>query len=140
MIENKSFLQMCCMAHEMFYTEDFDSEEDSVQNVYLNPMSQISFIPYQNEELCKDLSPQDHDEKAVQCEDSQPVSLLALSQMPSISTSSLDKVIVPTNKSFGILHTPKISIGYIGNSYVCKSCNISFKSGQALGGHLSKNH
>jgi hypothetical protein len=128
------------MAHEVFYTEDFESDDDSVQNVYLNPVSQISFFPYQNEEIAKDYSPAFHDEKSVQCEESTPASLISLSQMPSISTSSLDKVIIPSKKTFELVHTPKVSINFIGKHFKCRRCGFFFKNDQELTDHLTKYH
>ena len=140
MTENKGFLQLCCMAHEIFYSEDFFSDDDSVHLPSSLTFPQLSFMPHSGPDLTSDFTSSFQVEKSVQCDSQSSVSILALSNMPSICTDHSAKIITPSCKSFSISHTAKVALIHPSTQFFCKICNQCFKSGQALGGHLSKNH
>lgn len=131
---------MCCMAHEIFYSEDFLSDDESVHSSTSLPLAQLSFMPSSSSDLTSDFTSRFHTEKSVQCESQSSVSLLSLSHQPAMSTDKSAKTITPSLSSFTISHTPKISLMQSASQFTCKLCNQCFKTGQALGGHLSKNH
>lgn len=140
MTENKSFLQLCCMAHEIFYSEDFFSDDDSVHLPTSLAFPPLSFMPDSSSDLTSDFTFPFQVEKSVQCDSQSSVSIIALSSQPSICTDNSAKIITPSCKSFSISHTPKITLVHPSTQFYCKICNQCFKTGQALGGHLSKNH
>lgn len=140
----KPYIEFCCMAHETFFSEDFISDDEDFSLAFsLNFTNNISFMPPFSDEVSKELSNINlKEEAAVQCDTKSPQSLSHLSSLPVFSLDSFDKVLKPSTRIFEISHTPKVFLpdAPLPEAFVCKHCKQSFKSGQALGGHISKKH
>lgn len=143
MCENrKDYIEFCCMGHEAYFTEDFFSDEDDGSfNYPASSDCNVKFMPEPYEDLQIDiLKAKYHEEVGVQCENKTPLFLSQLSSMPAYSRNSKDKVLIPNLVKFSITHTAKVFLPVTLEQFQCKQCAATFKTGQALGGHMSKKH
>ena len=139
----KPYIDFCCMGHETYFTEDFLSDEDDQFFTFdLHSQFNISFMPEPYEDLTFEISKNHfHEEVGVQCETKNPALLSKLSSMPAYSRSLKDKVIIPNSVNFHMKHTARVFIPIkVEEAFKCKHCFQAFKSGQALGGHMSRKH
>lgn len=138
----KQGLEFCCMGHETYFTEDFQSDDDDgMLSLDFKTSYSLSFMPEPYEDIQKELRiSQFHSETGTQCEFKPTITMSTLSSMPSISCTN-DKIITPNPTVFALTHTARASFPAILNSnHQCKTCGMFFKNSQALGGHLSRKH
>ena len=110
---NKQYLDFCCMGHEIYFTEDFQSDEESIffnHNTYLYD-NKISFVPEPFEDIKLEIiSSRFQSDKSTQNDTKSMVSLSELSQLPAFSTNPLDKIIVANPINYSLNHTAKVSL------------------------------
>lgn len=139
----KPFIEFCCMGHETYFTEDFQSDDDDRISPLDHRLSYpMSFMPGPYDDIQSELkSSKFHEEIGIQCEFQAKIPISNFSFMPVLSTNPSDKVIQPSPQPYLLSHTaraffPEIKV----EKFKCKSCGLSFKNSQALGGHLSRKH
>jgi C2H2-type zinc finger len=138
----KPFVEFCCMGHETYYTEDFESDQDDLVMTFdIISNHKVSFMPEVYEDVQKELlQTRFHEEISVQCDAPSSQSLSQLSSMPAYSKSSVDRILTPNPASYTLAHTARAFFPVIKEKFYCKVCKLSFKNGQALGGHMSRKH
>ena len=140
---NKPFIEFCCMGHEAYFTEDFQSDdEDICQNFDFKSHHAIDFIPEVYEDVQKELvRSRFQEEKYTQCDSSKQFSISQLSYMPSFSTNSKDKVLLANPRTFSISHLARVFFPVEAPiPFQCKICKVVYKSNKSLRGHLSRKH
>ncbi|CAG9314300.1 unnamed protein product [Blepharisma stoltei] len=146
-----SFPHFCCMAHESLFAEDFESEEEDISiPLSHNTVKEIYFLDKIPDEMQLEISAMKNKQDiSSQCNAGPPVSLSQLSMLPCLGQKE-DKILCARYRPNVINHTPVIYVSRdeyeefdecgIKYKFVCKACSKEFKSGQALGGHMSRSH
>lgn len=141
--QKRNYLEFCCMGHESYFTEEFLSDdEDSSFTMNFTSSFDVKFAPNVYDEIEKEMSfGYGNDEKSVQCDKENPCSLGYLSALPAFSVTISDKILIPNEGFYQMKHTPRITMPCVKEMmFFCSSCKAGFKSGQALGGHMSRKH
>lgn len=140
---NRPFIEFCCMGHEAYFTEDFQSDDDDVPaNFDYKSTHSIKFMPEPYEDIQKELlHSRFNEEISTQCDFTSSLSIQQLSQMPAYSCDRSDKILTPNPINFSITHTAKAFFPFESLSgFECKSCNLKFKSMRGLQGHNARKH
>ena len=130
------------MGHETYFTEDFLSDEDDIPLLCDYACdNNVLFMPGPYEDMANELKIYSKEEIGSQCENKNPASLSYLSSLPAYSVCLKDKVLIPNLVQYSLAHTPRVSLPEkIEEKYLCKFCYQKFRTGQALGGHISRKH
>ena len=140
---SKTVIEFCCMGHEAYFTEDFQSdEEDIYQDFNFKSNHAVDFIPEVYEDVKKELvHSRFQAEKYTQCDSANQRSLSQLSYAQSYSTKPNDKVILPNPRNFSISHIARaVFPPEVPVPFQCKFCKIAYKSARSLQGHISRKH
>ena len=142
MIESKnSCIEFCCMGHETYFTEDFQSEDEDLTLPFdYICMNNLEFMPEPYEDITIEISKSHYKEEAgMQCNSENTKSLSYLGSLPAYSNNLDDKVLVPKPSNYQLSHTPRVILTKnVETQYLCKFCLQGFRTGQALGGHISR--
>ena len=140
---DKPFIEFCCASHENYFTEEFQSDDDEYPSDFdFKSSYNVSFMPEPYEDIQRELiHSRYHEEIGIQCDFKPNISLSHYSSMQAISTSSKDKILIPTINHFTMGHTARAFFPVvIIDPFKCSICNLSFKSSKALIGHNAKKH
>lgn len=139
----------CCKAHEALFSEDFESDEEDVSFLIdKNPYTELYFHEKIPESIKIEIAHmKNKNNAATQCNTGAPVSLSHISLLACTGGPN-DKMITANYRPKSINHTPVMYLpneivdmsDEIQHTFLCKCCRKEFKSGQALGGHVSRAH
>ncbi|CAG9324434.1 unnamed protein product [Blepharisma stoltei] len=149
-INKDSSPRFCCMAHEALYAEDFQSDEEDIGFVLeKSPVNDIYFYDRIPEGIKREMAQmKNRNEIATQCDTDTPVSLAYISALPAYGNPD-DKILSARYQPCSLSHIPVMYLPSelpdlpdddIQHTFLCKCCKKEFKSGQALGGHVSRAH
>lgn len=103
-------MEFCCIAHENYFIEDFNSDDDStIPDSDPRLKATISFMPYIYEDAAAEINQsRNTEENSAQCEFSRDKSLSSYSWMPVYDSENKEKILVPKKISQNLTHFPRV--------------------------------